>query len=153
MIINYEMNSDGALSVRQSLNIDKNQDVPMLPRFGMELVLPKKFNSISYYGRGPHENYIDRNYSSKVGLYHQSVQDQYYAYIRPQETGHKTGIRWYEISDGHTGLQIKSQALLGITALHYLIDDLDDGLEKDQRNAGVISERDLTSLQIDFKQM
>ena len=151
--LKYEINSDGELNVEQALSMDENKEVPMLPRFGMEVILPKIFNSISYYGRGPHENYIDRNYSSQVGLYHQSVKEQYFAYIRPQETGHKTGIRWYDISNGQIQLHIESQDLLGITALHYLKDDLDDGLEKDQRNAGDISERNLTSLQIDFKQM
>jgi beta-galactosidase len=151
--LHYEINSDGELSVKQSMTIDEKENVPMLPRFGMELILPKRFNSISYYGRGPHENYIDRNYSSQVGLYRQSVQEQYFAYIRPQETGHKTGIRWYDIFNDQIQLHIESQDLLGVTALHYLRDDLDDGLEKDQRNAGDLLERELTSLQIDLKQM
>jgi beta-galactosidase len=154
LVLNYEINSEGVVSVEQSITIDDSKKTPMLPRFGMKLILPKKFNTISYYGRGPHENYIDRNYSSKVGLYKQTVSEQYFPYIRPQETGHKTGIRWYDISDkDDTNIRFESQELLGITALHYLIKDLDDGLEKDQRNAGDIKERDLTSLQIDYKQM
>jgi len=154
LVLNYEINSEGVVSVEESITIDDSKKTPMLPRFGMKLILPKKFNTISYYGRGPHENYIDRNYSSKVGLYKQTVSEQYFPYIRPQETGHKTGIRWYDISDKNdTNIRFESQELLGITALHYLIKDLDDGLEKDQRNSGDIKERNLTSLQIDHKQM
>lgn len=152
--LNYEINSDGEISVEQLISIDKTKETPMLPRFGMEMVLPKNFNAISYYGRGPHENYVDRNFSSKVGLYNQTVSEQYYPYIRPQETGHKTDVRWCSLSNSKgITLTIESDNLFGITALHYLRSDLDDGLKKDQRNAKDIKERDLTSLQIDHKQM
>lgn len=153
LALNYEINSNGELSVQQVLNIDKTKEEPMLPRFGMELVVPKTFNTMEYYGRGPHENYIDRNYSSHVGLYKQTVSEQYYPYIRPQETGNKTDVRWLNLSNDKIQLKVESEDLLGITALHYLMDDCDDGLEKDQRNAADIMERDLTSLKIDFKQM
>ena len=151
--LNYEINSNGELSITQQLKIDESKKTPMLPRFGMTLLLPKKFNNITYYGRGPHENYVDRNYSSKVGLYTQNVSEQYFPYIRPQETGNKTDVRWYDLSDTSTNIHIESEKLLGITALHYLTKDLDDGLKKDQRNAGDIKERNLTNLHIDSKQM
>ena len=153
LMLNYELNSLGELSIEQTMTINEKEEVPMLPRFGMELILPKNFNAISYYGRGPHENYIDRNYSSQVGLYNQTVSEQYFPYIRPQETGHKTDIRWYNLSNDKTTIKVESDVLFGVTALHYLSIDLDDGLEKDQRNAGDIMERDLTNLQIDYKQM
>jgi len=150
----YQINSEGELSVQQTLNIDKDQEVSMLPKFGMGLVMPKKFNTISYYGKGPHENYIDRNYSSHVGVYNQTVSEQYFPYIRPQETGNKTAIRWFILSDDKTiNIRIESNDLFAASALHYLPGDLDDGLKKDQRNSGDIKERNLTSLQIDFKQM
>ncbi len=154
LALTYEINSDGVLNIEQSIDIDASKEVPVLPRFGMELVLPKKFNAISYYGRGPHENYIDRNYSSQVGLYNQTVSEQYFPYIRPQETGHKTAVRWWDLSDGKTtSIRIESDKSFGATALHYLTSDLDDGLKKDQRNAADIKERDLTNLQLDYKQM
>ncbi|WP_394775669.1 glycoside hydrolase family 2 TIM barrel-domain containing protein [Flavobacterium sp.] len=151
--LNYEINSNGELSVKEELNIDKTKETPVLPRFGMEIILPKDFSSISYYGRGPHENYIDRNYSAKVGLYNQTVSEQYYPYIRPQETGNKTDVRWLELSNDKLKITVTSNELLATTALHFLNEDLDDGLQKDQRHAAELKERDLTSLKIDSKQM
>ncbi|MDD5150837.1 MAG: glycoside hydrolase family 2 TIM barrel-domain containing protein [Flavobacterium sp.] len=153
LTLEYEINSNGELSVQQKLNIDKMKDVPMLPRFGMEMVLPKDFNSLQYYGKGPYENYIDRNYSAAVGVYNQTVSEQYYPYIRPQETGNKMAVRWMNLSNDKLQLSVQSDELLSFTALHLLTEDLDDGLEKHQRNAADIKERDLTSLKIDFKQM
>jgi beta-galactosidase len=151
--LNYEINSKGELSVEEQLNMDKTKETPVLPRFGMEIILPKDFSTLSYYGRGPHENYIDRNYSAQVGLYNQRVSEQYYPYIRPQETGNKTDIRWLELSNDKLKITVRSNELLAMTALHYLTEDLDDGLQKDQRHAAELKERDLTSLKIDYKQM
>lgn len=153
IILNYEFNSNGELNVKEQLNIDKNKQITMLPRFGMEMILPKDFSSITYYGKGPHENYIDRNYSSQVGIYNQTVSEQYYPYIRPQETGNKTEVRWLELSNDKLKIKVTSDEFLATTALHFLNEDLDDGLQKDQRHAAELKERDLTSLKIDYKQM
>lgn len=153
LVLNYEINSNGELLVKEELSIDKTKEVPMLPRFGMEIILPKDFSTLTYYGRGPQENYIDRNYSSQVGLYTQTVSGQFYPYIRPQETGNKTDIRWSQLSNNNLKITVKSDDLLAVTALHYLNEDLDDGLQKDQRHAAELKERDLTSLKIDYKQM
>ena len=151
--LNYEFNSNGELCVKQQLNLDKTKEQPILPRFGMEMILPKDFSSIRYYGKGPHENYIDRNYSSQVGIYNQTVSEQYYPYIRPQETGNKTEVRWLEVSNDKLKIKVTSDEFLATTALHFLNEDLDDGLQKDQRHAAELKERDLTSLKIDYKQM
>jgi len=151
--LNYEFNGNGELNVKQKLNLDQTRQQPILPRFGMEVIVPKDFSNLTYYGRGPHENYIDRNYSSKVGLYTQTVSEQYYPYIRPQETGNKTDIRFLELSGAQLKLTVTSDELLAITALHFLNEDLDDGVQKDQRHAAELKERDLTSLKIDYKQM
>lgn len=153
IILNYEFNSNGELCVKEQLNIDKTKETPILPRFGMEMILPKDFSSISYYGKGPHENYIDRNYSSQVGIYNQTVSEQFYPYIRPQETGNKTEVRWLELSNDKLKIKVTSDEFLATTALHFLNEDLDDGLQKDQRHAAELKERDLTSLKIDYKQM
>lgn len=152
-LLNYELNSNGEILVNASLEIDSAVNTPMLPRFGMELILPKTFEAISYYGKGPFENYIDRNYSSKVGVYNQTVSEQFYPYIRPQETGNKTDIRWYKLSNKNIELSIQSDTLLSVTALHYFTEDLDDGLEKKQSHPEDLNERDATSLKIDYKQM
>jgi beta-galactosidase len=151
--LDYEFNAENELLVSASLNIDANKKTPMLPRFGMEMQLSKDFENITYYGKGPFENYIDRNYASKVGLYHQTVAEQFYPYIRPQETGNKTDIRWYELSNDKVSIRIESDILLSITALHYLDADLDDGLEKKQSHSEDLKESDLTNLKIDYKQM
>lgn len=151
--LNYEINSNGELVVKEQLNIDKAKEQPVLPRFGMEIIVPKDFSNMTYYGRGPQENYIDRNYSSQVGLYNQTVSEQYYPYIRPQETGNKTDVRWLELSSDKLKITVASDNLLAVTALHYLNEDLDDGIKKDQRHAAALKERDLTSLKIDYKQM
>lgn len=153
LILNYELGSSGAVSVKEEINLDKTKEQLMLPRFGMEIIVPKDFDKLRYYGRGPHENYSDRNYSSQVGLYTQTVSEQFYPYIRPQETGNKTDIRWVELSNDKMKLTVQSDDLFAITALHYLNEDLDDGLKKDQRHAAELKERDLTSLKIDYKQM
>ncbi len=151
--LNYFINGNGELNVRMHLNIDRKKEQPMLPRFGMEIILEKDFSDLKYYGRGPHENYIDRNYSSQVGLYTQTVSEQYYPYIRPQETGNKTDVRFLELLSDKLKLTVTSDNLLAISALHFLNEDLDDGLQKDQRHAAELKERDLTSLKIDYKQM
>ncbi|MEN2399023.1 glycoside hydrolase family 2 TIM barrel-domain containing protein [Flavobacterium sp. MC2016-06] len=153
LVLNYEINSNGELSVKEQLNIDKTKETPILPRFGMEIIVPKDFSTINYYGRGPHENYIDRNYSSQVGLYNQTVSEQFYSYIRPQETGNKTDVRYLDLSNNTLNIKVTSDELLSITALHFLNEDLDDGLQKDQRHSEELKERDLTSLKIDYKQM
>ncbi|PKQ44631.1 glycoside hydrolase family 2 TIM barrel-domain containing protein [Confluentibacter flavum] len=153
LTLNYEINSQGELVIQQLIDIDENKETPALPRFGIKMILPKEFNALSYYGRGPYENYIDRNYSAKVGLYNQTVSEQYYPYIRPQETGNKTDNRWMELSNSSIKIYVESDDFFSFTALHYLAEDLDDGLEKDQRHANEIKERDLTSLNIDCKQM
>ncbi|MBP4136891.1 glycoside hydrolase family 2 TIM barrel-domain containing protein [Flavobacterium geliluteum] len=153
VVLNYEINSNGELSLKEQLIIDKTKEQPMLPRFGMEIIVPKDFSNMSYYGRGPHENYSDRKYSAQVGIYNQTVTEQYYPYIRPQETGNKTDVRWLELSNDKLKITVTSDELLAVTALHYLNEDLDDGLKKDQRHAAELKERDLTSLKIDYKQM
>ena len=151
--LKYEIDNNGEIIIHQSLKIDKEIKTPMLPRFGMEMILPKSFDHVSYYGRGPVENYVDRKYNTQVGIYNQTVSEQYYPYIRPQETGNKTDVRWLSIYNQNINLKITSDDLFSMTALHYLTSDLDDGLQKDQRHASDIRERELTSLKIDSKQM
>ncbi|ALJ06127.1 beta-galactosidase [Pseudalgibacter alginicilyticus] len=153
LTINYEISSEGEILVSASLTIDDTENTPMLPRFGMEMQLPKNFETISYYGKGPFENYIDRNYASKVGIYNQTVSQQFFPYIRPQETGNKTDVRWYELSNNNVSIKVQSNTLLSMTALHYLDEDLDDGLKKQQSHPEDLKKRDMTNLKIDYKQM
>jgi len=157
LTMQYEVNAKGQILVDQKLEVDKTADSNKMPvplRFGMQLTLPDKFNNIRYYGRGPWENYRDRKYSSNVGLYEQTVSEQFYPYARPQETGNKADIRWWQLTDPDgRGLKISSDTLFNASALHYTQDDLDDGDRKDQQHSGELRERKLTTLNIDLQQM
>lgn len=153
--VNYTLNAKGELLAQQKLIIpDTSKKVEMLPRFGMQWILPAGFNSIEYYGHGPYENYQDRNFASNVGLYKQTVDAQFFPYVTPQETGNKTGVRWYKVSNGKgKGLQVTSNTMLSVGALHYFDSDLDDGDKRHQRHAADLVKRPQTQWNIDFKQM
>jgi beta-galactosidase len=152
--LNYTIQGKGEMVVDQQIALDKSKEVPMMPRFGLNWILPEGFETIEYYGRGPGENYIDRNYGSNVGLYKQSVKSQFYPYVRPQENGNHTDIRWFKIITAkRDGLLIESGSLLSMSALHYYDADLDDGDVKDQRHSGELVPRKQTQLHIDLKQM
>ena len=119
-------------------------------RFGMQLVMPKDFEYVSYYGRGPVENYSNRNHSTDLGIYHQTVDEQFYPYIRPQENGTKTDIRWWKMLDqSGNGIKIVAAAPFSASALHYTIESLDEGWSKEQGHSQDVDEADLTNLCID----
>ena len=125
-------------------------DVPPMFRFGMQLQMPKCYDGIEYYGRGPIENYSDRNHCTLLGIYRQSVDEQFYPYIRPQENGTKTDIRWWkQIDSAGNGLEIVGEAPFSASALNYTIESLDDGWQKDQRHSTEVPKADFTNLLID----
>jgi len=130
------------------------KQLPEIPRLGLKLILPVEFSHLFYYGRGPHENYWDRNSGAAVDLYKQTVSQQYHPYIRPQENGHKTDVRWLALAtDQGLGLLVVGRPLLSFNALHFLLEDFDPGLKKAQRHACQLKERNLVTLNIDYKQM
>ena len=151
----YEMNGAGQLSVTEKLTADPSRkDIPDMFRFGMQLVMPEHFDRIVYYGRGPGENYADRKSSTFMGCYRQSVSEQFYPYVRPQETGSKSDVRWWKVTDADgRGVMFTSAKPFFATALHYLTGDLDDGEVKHQRHSGELHERDLTCMSLDGYQM
>ena len=153
--LTYVVSNAGAIKLTQRLTADKSKkDVAPLFRFGLQLPMPRTFETIDYYGRGPIENYADRNHSTPVGRYRQRVADQFYPYIRPQETGNKTDIRWWEMLDASgAGLRITSETPFSASALHYTIASLDDGTAKDQRHPAEVPQADLTNLCLDKAQM
>lgn len=110
------------------MEADKSKKVSDMFRFGMQMRMPVNFNEVEYYGRGPVENYSDRNHGAKLGKYRQTVEEQFYPYIRPQETGTKTDIRWWRLLNiSGNGLQFVSEAPFSASALNYTIESLDDG--------------------------
>ena len=152
--LKYTINGRGEVLVSQELITGTAKKAPILPRFGMNMILPAGFETLEYYGCGPHENYADRNFSAQVGIYEQTVQDQFFPYIRPQENGNKTGIRWFKIQNGTgKGLIIRSDSLLSMSALHYFDRDLDDGNRREQRHSGELHPRPQIQLHIDKIQM
>ena len=152
--LTYEINNRGAVKVNQKLVAEKGAKVANIFRFGMQMVMPKSFENISYYGRGPVENYIDRKWATELGVYNQTVTDQFYAYIRPQENGNKTDIRWWKLfNEAGSGLQFVAEAPFSASALHYTIESLDSGWEKKQEHSNEVEPADLTNFLIDKVQM
>lgn len=128
--------------------------VPQIPRIGMRVMLPRAYDRLEFYGRGPHESYWDRKTSARVALYEGLVRDEFHPYIRPQETGNRTDMRWLALrNEEGRGLLVLGDPTVSTSALHYKMEDLDPGETKAQRHAGEIPERDLVSLHIDWKQM
>ncbi len=154
LTLTYRINKEGAIEVTQSMTTDKNAKVSNMFRFGMRAALNKNLSNIQYYGRGPIENYADRNNSTNIGKYAQTVDEQFYSYIRPQETGTKTDIRWWnQTNKGGNGIQLVGKAPFSASALHYTMESLDDGLEKDQRHSELVPQTDCVNFCIDKVQM
>lgn len=152
--LTYVINNKGAIKVTQKMTADKSQEVADMFRFGMQMQLPESFDEIEYYGRGPIENYADRNHSALIGKYRQTVAEQFYPYIRPQETGTKTDIRWWRLLNvSGNGLQCVADAPFSASALNYSIESLDDGTQKDQRHSPEVTKAPYTNFCIDKVQM
>ena len=150
LALTYRINKEGAIEVTQSMTADKNAKVSNMFRFGMRTELNKDMSYIQYYGRGPIENYADRNHSEFIGKYQQTVNEQFYSYIRPQETGNKTDIRWWnQTTRGGNGIQFVGAEPFSASALHYTIESLDDGWEKDQRHSELVPQTDYVNMCID----
>jgi beta-galactosidase len=135
--------------------IDKNgKKLPEMPRFGMRMELPGKFENLEYYGRGPWENYDDRNTASFVGTYNDKVSNQFtWTYIRPQECGAKTDTRWIKLTNSNgVGIQITGVQALNFSALNASTENLDPGLTKMQRHTNDVILKDTVYLHIDLKQ-
>ncbi len=148
--LTYVINNEGAIKVTQKMTTDKNAKISNMFRFGMQMQMPHSFETVEYYGRGPIENYIDRNHCTNLGIYRQSVTEQFYPYIRPQENGTKSDIRWWRmINKAGNGIEVISAAPFSASALHYTIESLDEGWSKQQGHSPEVEQADLTNLCID----
>ncbi|MDR1719274.1 MAG: DUF4981 domain-containing protein [Dysgonamonadaceae bacterium] len=155
LTLNYVINGIGEIRVTQQLEADRTKkNIPDMFRFGMKLALPSDFECVEYYGRGPIENYADRNSATFLGVYSQTVDEQYYPYIRPQETGTKTDLRWWRLRSlfGQT-LEFAADAPFSASALHYTIEDLDEGDHKRNYHSPEVPKSPLTNVCIDKVQM
>jgi beta-galactosidase len=127
-------------------------------RYGMQLQMPRQYGMVNYYGRGPHENYVDRRASEFLGVYKGTVSDAYFPYVHPQESGNHTDVRWFAVTDATTGrgLQFYGGSPLECSALPYLVSDLDAGAVKEHswgQHSGDLTERPFTQVHIQQRQM
>ena len=130
------------------------QLIPDLPRFGLRMRLGREFDRVTWYGRGPHENYQDRLTSAAVGVYEATAAELYYPYVRPQENGNRTETRWVAVRDeSGLGLLIVGDPWLSWSALPFTQEDLDEGSRKTGRHTFDLVARDFVSLNVDLAQM
>ncbi len=152
--LTYHINNVGAVKVTQKLTAGTQTGVSGMFRFGMQLPMPRSYETVEYYGRGPVENYADRNHNTFLGIYRQSVSEQFYPYIRPQENGNKTDLRYWKVLDASgSGIEIVAESPFSASSLHYTIESLDEGKAKHNMHSHDIEEADLTNVLIDKVQM
>lgn len=151
--VEYFVNNDGSIKVTASIDLT-GRDLPELPRFGMRMELPGSYGNLEYYGRGPWENYSDRKWAAFVGVYEDDVQNQFFPYIRPQETGYKTDVRWLTLKDDNgSGIRIEAEdGPICFSALDITTEDLDPGVTKKHRHPVDIKRHDRVFLNIDLNQ-
>ncbi|MGB5318784.1 glycoside hydrolase family 2 TIM barrel-domain containing protein [Eudoraea sp.] len=153
VLINYTINGVGEIMVETRLS-EIGKDLPILARFGNNLVLTNEFDKVRWFGRGPFENYQDRNTAAFIREYEALVSDLYYPYIRPQENGYRTDTRWVSfVNEEGRGLILEGIGNIGFSAHHQYNNDFDAGLAKQQRHSTDIVKRDLININIDYKQM
>jgi beta-galactosidase len=151
--VNYTIYVDGTITVK-SIFETTEKELADMPRFGMRWELPVNFDNLEYFGRGPHENYIDRNRSAFVGLYKSKVADQYFNYVRPQENGYKTDARWFELrNENGIGIRVEGAPTVGFSALHNPIEDFDMENMDDYRHTNDIVKGDGVFICTDYKMM
>jgi beta-galactosidase len=151
LTLTYHISGDGRIKVVEQLKTDKDAKQPDMARFGMVMQLPYEMEHSAYYGRGPIENYGDRKLSQRIGIYNQTADEQFYPYIRPQENGLKSDVRWWNQTTAQgKGMRIEAVEPFSVSALHYAIEDLDEPKPtKGQRHSTQVPKSKYTNLCID----
>jgi beta-galactosidase len=150
--VEYFIQNDGSIKVTAAMDMT-GRELPELPRFGMRMQLPSMLDSLRYYGRGPWENYSDRNEAAFVGLYSDNVTNQFANYIRPQENGYKTDVRWLTLTNNKgSGILVKGIQPICFSALHHSTESMDPGLTKKQQHPTDLNPDNNVYLNIDYKQ-
>jgi beta-galactosidase len=153
IILTYTFHKNGNIDVKTSLD-NKGLKLPVLPRFGNNFIIKKEFDNVNWLGKGPFENYQDRNTAALVGNYKAKVSDLYFPYIRPQENGYKTENRWVTFTNEKgKGIKITAPNYFGFSAHHQYNSDFDAGKKKQQRHNTDIQKRDFVNINIDATQM
>jgi beta-galactosidase len=158
----YEIYGNGEISVTHHF-VKEDEGLPEIPRMGMTLIMPREFDQMKWFGRGPHESYQDRKTSAFVDVYSGSVADQYWPYVRPQENGNKTDVRWLSITNASgQGILFEGDQLLEVSAHHNLLEDFESPFNEDGRllyhpdvqcHTTDVVPGDLTAVDIDLMQM
>ena len=152
--VTYTIYGNGKIDVENKLDLKTDEKLADMPRFGMKWVLPVNFDNLRYFGRGPHENYIDRNRGAFVGSYESKVADQYFKYVRPQENGYKTDVRWFELrNEEGFGIRVTASGSLGFSTHHNPIEDFDMKTRDDYKHTNDIIKRDGVFVNADLKMM
>ncbi len=130
------------------------RELPELPRFGMRFRMPESTDSLTYYGRGPWENYSDRKSAAFIELYNDNTKNQFYhGYIRPQESGYKTDVRWLQLLDhSGNGIMIEGMQPVCFSATNHSVESLDPGNTKKQQHPTDLPPDDQVHLHIDLAQ-
>lgn len=150
--ITYTVNKDGSLTTAAHYKA-LSDDLPEMLRFGMVMTLPKDYNDFTWYGRGPHENYVDRKHDTFMGIWSGKVEKQAFPYYRPQETGNKTDVRWLTLKNKEgKGVRIDGAQPLSVSATNNRPEDLDPGMTKKQQHWSDVLPRHEVVLCVDLFQ-
>jgi len=147
----YKVYGNGMIDAAHHYSM--NDSLPEIPRVGIKMEFPGSFDEVTWYGRGPHESYVDRKTSAPIDVYTGSVWDQSFQYVRPQETGNKTDVRWMALTNNDVGLMIKGSPTFDGSVHQYPYDDL-DYVPKGQKHGKLdLKPKDVVNWLIDMKQM
>lgn len=150
--LTYTVNKDGSLTIKADYKA-LSDNLPDMMRFGMIMTLPREYNDFAWYGRGPHENYIDRKHDTFMGVWKGKVEDQAFSYYRPQETGNKNDVRWLTLTNGQNkGIRVEGGQPLSVSATNYKPEDLDPGRTKKQQHWSDVLPRNEVVLCVDLFQ-
>ena len=152
--IDYTIDATGRILYQQAMKAGSKEKVANLFRFGIKMELPQTLDQVSFYGRGPVESYPDRKLSQPFGYYQSSVADQFYPYIRPQETGLHSDLSYFRVLDrGGRGLELRSDQLFMASALDRSMESLDGYPQKGQEHSEFIAKAPFTQLLADSHHM
>ena len=153
LTLTYNIGNNGKLGVMMNMKPTTGsiKGIEMF-RYGMVMELPYDMDASEFYGRGPIESYADRKLSQNIGIYKQTADEQFFPYIRPQENGLKSDVRWWKQTTANGfGIKVKGFDPLYASALHYTVDDLNDGDDKEQRHSPQVPKSKYTNLYLDFE--
>lgn len=150
----YYIYGNGAIKVNMNFT-PGSKPLPEIPRFGMRMVIPAEYDTMEWFGRGPHENYEDRKTSAAIGLYTARVWEQYHPYVRPQETGNKCDVRYLSFSDSKgEGWLITGEETLSASAWNFPMEDIEYvPFNTERKHGGSIEKKEMVWINIDHRQM